>query len=50
MKKQSTENIEHYIFDFQKLAKTFRILENAILYVLGEKKKRSKGIKNESNN
>ena len=47
---RSTENIEHYIFDFQKLAKFFRILENAILYVLGEKKKRSKGIKNESNN
>ena len=31
---RSTENIEHYIINFQTLAKFFRILENAILYVL----------------
>ena len=30
----TNENIEHYIIEIQKLAKTFSYVENAILYLL----------------
>ena len=39
-KTDSTENIEHYIFDFQKLAKTFSYIRECNIVCIGREEEK----------